>query len=219
MIAFGCATTDEEEYRAFAAPSIARLAEPGALIMRRHGAASVHLPYNEMLDEAAARDDLEALVLLHQDMSIEDDQFAAKLRRLLAADPAVAIVGVAGARDVAGLPWWEGECHGRVRSPRLVPGSSRVFYSRGNHEVESVDGMLLAFSAWATRELRFDPALGPFDGYDVDICLQARERGRRVLVGDFETSHWVAYEDFFDRNRWVKGAVAVQRKWSFERAS
>lgn len=219
MIAFGCAITDEEEYRAYAGPSIERVAEPGALLMRRHGAESIHRPYNEMLAEAAAREDLEGVVLLHQDLSIEDDRFLAKVRELLAADPEVAIVGVVGARGIPGLPWWEGECHGHVHSPRLVPGGSHIVYTRGNHEVDAVDGMLLVFSAWAARELRFDPRLGALDGYDIDICLQARERGGRVLVGELDASHWVGYEGFFDRDRWIAGAVALQRKWSFARVS
>jgi hypothetical protein len=219
MIAFGCATTDEEEYRRRAAPSIARLAEPSSLLMRRHGFDSIHAPYNEMLAEAAGRNDLEALVLIHQDLSIDEDGFLAKVRGLLATRPEVAVIGAAGARGVRGLAWWEGDCRGRVHAPVLVPGGGTSVYSHGHHEVESVDGMLLVLSAWAVRELRFDRGIGPFDGYDMDICLQARERGRRVLVADVEVSHYVRYESFFDRERWIEGAVALQRKWAFERPS
>jgi hypothetical protein len=217
MIAFGCATTDDEEYRAYAAPSIERVAEPGALLMRRHGYDSIQEPYNEMLDEAGRRDDLEAVVLLHQDLSIEDGQFLAKVRALLAASPDVAVIGSAGARGVRGLAWWEGECHGNVNSPQLVPGGSRLSYSHGAHEVDSVDGMLLVFSAWAVRELRFDRDLaGALDGYDIDICLQARARGRRVVACALQVSHHVDYQGFFDRDRWVRAAVAIQRKWELD---
>jgi len=216
MIAFGCATTDDKQFRAYAAPSIERIAEADSLLMRRHGCDSIHEPYNEMLDEAAQRQDLEAIVLLHQDLSIDDDDFMTKVRGVLAASPDIAIIGAAGARDVSGLAWWEGrESHGHFDSPLLVPGGSRMVYSRGVHEVDSVDGMLLVLSAWAARELRFDRDLaGPLDGYDMDICLQARARGRRVVAGGLEVSHYTTYEGFFDRRRWVRAAVALQRKWS-----
>lgn len=215
MIAFGCATTDERQFRAHAAPSIERVAESESLLMRRHGHDSIQEPYNEMLALAAAYENLEALVLLHQDVSIEDPGFMAKVRGLLATSPEVAIIGAAGARDVPGLAWWEGrQSHGYFDSPALVPGGSRMVYSRGTHEVDSVDGMLLVLSAWAVRELRFDEGLaGSLDGYDMDICLQARARGRRVLAGGLQLSHYTTYDRFFDRRRWIRASVALQRKW------
>lgn len=217
MIAFGCATTNEEEYLAYADPSVRRVAEPDSLAMRRHGYDSIHEPYNEMLAEASASDDLEAVVLLHQDLTIEDEFFLAKVRTILAASEEVAVIGVAGARGVRGLAWWEGESHGAAHSPRLIPGGSHIRYSHGAHEVESVDGLLLVLSAWAARELRFDRDLaGPLDGYDMDLCLQARSRGERVVVADLAVSHHVGYERFFDRRRWSEATVALQRKWALD---
>lgn len=217
MIAFGCATTNEEEYLAYAAPSVERAAEPDSLTMRRHGHGSIHEPYNEMLDEASGHEELEAVVLLHQDLTIEDESFLAKIRAVLAASEEVAVIGVAGAREVRGLAWWEGESYGAARSPRLVPGGSHLQYSQGAFEVESVDGLLLVLSAWAARELRFDQELaGPLDGYDMDLCLQARARGGRVVVADLDVSHHVEYDGFFDRRRWIEAAVALQRKWELD---
>jgi hypothetical protein len=217
MIAFGCATTDEDEYRTHAQPGIARAAEPNSLVMRRHGYDCIHDPYNEMLDEAAAHDDLEALVLLHQDLSIDDDAFVAHVRGLLAASSEIAIAGTVGGRGAPGLAWWEGESHGYVEAPELVPGGVRLQYSHGAHEVDSVDGMLLVLSPWAVRELRFDRGLaGALDGYDLDICLQARERGKRVVAYGFGVSHHVRYETFYERGRWVRADVAVRRKWALD---
>ena len=213
VISFGCATTDEREYRAYAAPTIERLAEPDSLLMRRHDCDSIHEPYNDMLAEAAEHADLEAVVLLHQDVSIEDELFLPKVRALLAASDEVAVIGSAGARNVTGLAWWEGSPRGRAESPLMVPGGNVDVYSRGNFEVDSVDGLLLILSPWAVRELRFDRNLaGPLDGYDADICLQARARGRRVVVGDFRVHHY-APRDFLDHRRWVRAAVALRRKW------
>ncbi len=182
--------------------------------MRCHGFDSIQEPYNRMIAEAAAEDDLEAVVLLHQDVAIGDELFLTRVRSLLAASEEIAVIGSAGALDVrAGLAWWEGIRRGRTESPVMVPGGSTETYSHGNFEVEAVDGMLLALSAWAAEELRFDRGLGPLDGYDIDICLQARARGRRVVVGDFHVEHY-ARREFLDHRRWVEAAVALQRKWA-----
>lgn len=214
MLAFGCATTSDEEYFTYAAPTIERISEGSSLVMRRHGYDSIHEPYNDMLAEAGARADLDAVVLLHQDLSIADAHFAERVRAISAADERVAVIGAAGARNVPGLPWWEGDSlTGRVESPRLVPGGAVVDHSRGIREVDAIDGILIVLSAWAARELRFDPALGPLDGYDVDICLQARARGRRVVVGDFRGVAHHVRADSFDRARWTSGATALRRKW------
>ena len=49
-------------------------------------------------------------------------------------------------------------------------------------EVESLDGFVMAFTPWAMRNLRFDESLGKLHGYDLDICLQAREAGKKVAA-------------------------------------
>ena len=52
-------------------------------------------------------EDLEALVLVHQDAELVDDDFCDRVRAALA-DPEVAIAGCAGAIGVRSLAWWEG---------------------------------------------------------------------------------------------------------------
>lgn len=95
MIAFGCATTDELEFRKGAGAAIEAVAEPGSLLMRRQGWPSLDLPYNAMTAEAAARDDLEALALVHEDFAFAGTDFLARVRALLAADPEIAVIGTA----------------------------------------------------------------------------------------------------------------------------
>ena len=68
---------------------------------------SIFRNYNLIIEQVADRDDLEALVLIHQDAEIVDPDFCAKVRAALA-DPEVAIVGCAGAVDVRSIAWWEG---------------------------------------------------------------------------------------------------------------
>jgi GT2 family glycosyltransferase len=85
----------------------------------------------------------------------------------------------------------------------------------GVHEVDAVDGILLVLSPWAARELRFDEAFSQvFHGYDVDLCFQARERGRRVIVEQLEVVHHTL--DVRSMG-WVQADVLWQRKWRAHR--
>ena len=89
MIVFGTAVTDAETYDRCATPGIRRAAEPDSVVLAHHTAGSVFRNYNMLLDKAAAYDDLEALVLLHQDVELVDANFAATVREALE-DPDVA---------------------------------------------------------------------------------------------------------------------------------
>lgn len=212
MVAFGCATNDERRFRAHARPGVERVAERDSVLLRRHGHGSVQQPYNEMLEQACEYDSLEAVVLLHEDLSIDDESFLSTVRGLLAASPDVAVIGTVGARGARGLAWWEGECHGYVDLPDAGPSGRKLIYSRGAHEVDMVDGRVLVLSAWAARELRFDGQLADSShGHDIDICLQARARGRRVVACGLGVSDRTR-EGFPDRH-WVQADAAVRRKW------
>ncbi len=71
--------------------------------MRRHDPDAVAAPCNEMLDRAAERGGLEALVLLAEDVSLEVGDFLATLRRLLAAhDDAGLVVGAGSGGEAHG---------------------------------------------------------------------------------------------------------------------
>jgi len=103
MIAFACATTDEREFRAYAAPATARVAEESSLLLRRHRVTERARAYNEMIAIAAEREDLEALVLIDQGVTIESDGFLADLRALLSAGEDIAVIGAGDspAKEVA----------------------------------------------------------------------------------------------------------------------
>jgi len=71
----------------------------------------------------------------------------------------------------------------------------------------------MALSPWAVRELRFDETLAPgFHGYDVDFCMAARARGRRVRVAEIAMAHH-AQRGMSDRVGWVAAHVAFACKW------
>jgi GT2 family glycosyltransferase len=211
VIAFGSAITSPETYERFALPGIRRVQEPDSPLLSRSGYDSIQRPYNEILDEAAALDDLEALVLVHQDLELTDRGFLANMRRLLA-QPGVGVVGMAGARAISGLGWWEGEVYGGC----FAPGFSGRF-SIGSHEVEMVDGALLVLAPWVVRTIRFDETFSSdFHGYDVDFCLQARAAGGRVIVTDIGYHHDWTKDPGDDRERWTAASIRLSRKWEPE---
>jgi GT2 family glycosyltransferase len=160
-----------------------------------------------MLADAAERDDLEALVLLHEDTEIVDPAFCARVREALA-DPRVGVAGAVGANEVRSLSWWEGPRFGRVVEPRW-----RLDYGGGRHDVQAVDGLLLVLSPWTVRNLRFDEtAYAGFHGYDVDLCFQIRAAGRRVIVDELDVVHHTR-GGFGDKDAFLAADRVWRRKW------
>jgi hypothetical protein len=72
MIAFGSSMTSPEIYERWAQPGIECAAEPDSRVLAFQGSGSVFRSYNLILENATAFDDLEALVLVHQDAEIVD---------------------------------------------------------------------------------------------------------------------------------------------------
>ena len=223
MIAFGTAITKPELFRRCAEPGIRRAAEPGSEVLALPAVGTIFRSYNALLDRAAAFEDLEALVLVHQDAEIVDADLCDKVRDALA-DPAVAAVGCVGAIGVRSIAWWEAsvtlasfinryEEHGGgdLHSFSWAWDDAPPYAHTG--EVETLDGFLLVLSPWAVRTLRFDEALGEFHGYDLDFCLQAREAGRKVVTADFRAIHHRPLEMVPDPERWIAAHVAVAEKW------
>ena len=207
MFAFASVIGNEEKFRRYAAPGIGRVSEPDAVVAEYTDAASMCAAYNEVLDAFAGRDDLEAMVLLHEDTEILDPEFCAKVRRRLA-DGDVAVVGVVGARDVRSLEWWNGTGRGRVMETR-----GRIDFGGHAEEVDAVDGLLLVLSPWAVRNLRFDgEAFDAFHGYDVDFCFQARAAGRRVVVDDIGIFHHTK-GGYGDEAAFRRADAAFRAKW------
>jgi GT2 family glycosyltransferase len=185
MIAFAVCVGSQEKFARFAAPGMRAAAEPDSLIAETTTSTSIFEAYNEVLDALSQEDNLEALVLLHEDAEIVDSEFCAKLRRAFESDPSIAVLGVVGACGVRSLSWWEGAGRGRVLETR-----GWVDFGGGFHDVDSVDGLLMVLSPWAVRNLRFDSErFSGFHGYDADICFQARAAGKRVVVDDLAVVH------------------------------
>ena len=223
MIAFGTAITRPEVYRACAEPGIRLAAEPSAVVYDLPAIGSIFRSYNAVLDRAATRDDLEALVLVHQDARIVSPDLGSTIRATLA-DPAVGVIGCAGAIGVRNIAWWEGsvtlssfinryEEHGGgdLHAFSWSWGDAPAYARTG--EVETLDGFLLVLSPWVVRNLRFDEGLGGFHGYDLDLCLQVREAGRKVVTADFRAIHHRPLEMLPDPEEWIDAHVRIAEKW------
>jgi len=207
MITFGICIGSEDKFEKYALPGLRRHAEPDSAIAESTGNTSIFKAYNEMLEAFAGKPGLEALVLLHDDVELRDDEFCAKVRARLA-DPDIAVIGAIGARSVTSLSWWEGEGFGRAEETRGL-----VTFGGGCHDVEMVDGLLLVLSPWAVENLRFDGRrFAGFHGYDADICFQARAAGKRVVVDEFDLFHHTK-GGYGDEVAFARADATFRDKW------
>jgi Glycosyltransferase like family len=223
MIAFGISITSPDAYRLYAEPGIERAAEPGSEVFAYAAAGSIFRSYNLLLDAAAKLDDLEALVLVHQDTEIVDDDFCRKVRDALA-DPDVGVVGCVGAIGVRSIAWWEGSVtwgsfihrygeHGGGDLPAFSWEADKLPPYAHTGEVDTVDGFLMALSPWVVRNLRFDETLGQLHGYDFDFCLQVREAGKKVVTTDFRAIHNHSLDLVSNPDTWVEAHIRITEKW------
>jgi hypothetical protein len=223
MIVFASSITEPDTYARCAGPGIRLAAEADSEVMPRAAAGSLFRSYNLLLDAVAERDDLEALVLVHQDAEITDPDFCAKLRRALS-DPDVGVVGCVGAVGVRSIAWWEGsvtwasfvhrycELGGGDLPAFAWNGVDRPAYAHTG-EVDTVDGFVMGLSPWTVRNVRFDESLGQLHGYDFDFCLQVRAAGRKVVTADFKVVHHHSLDLIGNPETWVEAHMRVAEKW------
>jgi hypothetical protein len=222
MIAFACPITDSDTYTRYAEPGIRRAAERDSETFTYLSPDSIFRAYNVFCDQAAELEELEALVLIHQDAEIADPGFCEKVRTALG-DPDVAIVGCTGAVGIRSIAYWEGAVtwashthHFEELGGGELPGISwpdEVPSYTQTGEVDSIDGVLIVMSPWAIRNLRFDESLGNLHGYDLDICLQARSAGKKVVTADLRVIHHHPLELLGDSDGWIAAHMKVAEKW------
>jgi hypothetical protein len=223
LIIFGTAVTDAATYDRYATPGIRRAAEPDSIVFAHQSAGTVFRNYNLLLDKAAPHENLEALVLVHQDVEIADPDFAATVREALS-DPDVAIVGCAGAIGVRSIAWWQGALtwaglthryqeYGGGDFPAISWRPEAVPSYATTGEVDSIDGFVMVLSPWAVRELRFDESLGKLHGYDFDICMQAKAAGKKVVTAEFRAIHHHSLELVKEPETWIQTYIRLVEKW------
>jgi hypothetical protein len=223
MIAFGSSLASAEAYAAYARAGVQRVREPDSPVFVYQGGDSLGRVYNLILDHAGARDDLEALVLHHQDVELVGPDFCGAVRAALA-DPDVAIAGAVGARGAPSIAWWDGEVHWASCAYRYgefgggeisgLPGITVHTPALGTvSDVESLYGMVLVLSPWAVRNLRFDEGLPAVFGHDFDICRQGLAAGRRVVCAHLGIVHHHSLNLVANQEAWVAAYAELAEKW------
>jgi hypothetical protein len=219
VIAFATPISEPEAYERFAGPGIRLAAEPDSEVYAFAAVGSACRSHNLLLDAAAARDDLEALVIVRQDTQISDPGLCHAVRRALA-DPDVGVAGCIGATGVRGIAWWEGtvSCGPVVHRYYKHGGGELAGYpwahaSAPLGQVDAVDGCLLVLSPWVVRNVRFDETLSPTHGYDVDFCRRVRAAGRTVVTAELAVIRHHSLELIGAPELWVEAHFRFAERW------
>jgi hypothetical protein len=220
VIAFATTISEPEAYERFAAPGIALAAEPDSEVYAFASVGSICRSLNLLLGAAAARDDLEALIIVRQDTQLSDAGICRAVRRVLT-DPDVGVAGCMGATGFQGIAWWEGSVSCGPVAHRYYKHGGGEFagfpWAAGSAplgEVDAVDGCVLAMSPWVVRNVRFDETLNPSHGYDVDFCRQVRSAGRKVVTAELAVTRHHSLELIGSPELWIESHVRFAEKWN-----
>lgn len=202
VIAYGCCVGSWDRFNRYVQPC---LTDKGCFAIS--GAKSIATAYNSILTSCLPLE-LEALILVHDDLEIIDPEAEAKFLEVLK-DPEVALVGVAGARGVGSMAWWNAETVGHQAIE-----TGLIDFGVRTGDVDALEGSILVFSPWAIRFLRFDPLPG-FHGYDVLISRKARSYNKRVVVADVDTLHHtvLGFKSKDSESEWQAAEHYYQTKW------
>jgi Glycosyltransferase like family len=219
MIVFACAVREPEAYRDHAGPGLELAAGPGCEVDVVAAMSSLCASYNLLLDRAARRERLEALIVVQENVELADPRFCENVRTALA-NPDVAVVGCAGATRVEGAAWWDGDitCGQVIHRYREYGGGELDAFAWAPTgappaEVDTVAGFLLVLAPWAVRSLRFDERLQLGTGFDVDYCARARQAGKKVVAADLRVIHHHRLELIGEPEAWIEAHVQLADKW------
>jgi hypothetical protein len=196
VIAFGIWVESEERFAAIALKGVRAHGEPDSPVFESRTDGCIFEAYNEILDAAAQMPSLEALVMLRDDVEVRDEALCAKVRAAIAC---AGVIGVAGARQVTSLRWWEGET--------VDPGE-------GVREAHVVDGAFIALSPVAVRKLRFDRNIWRgVHGYGPELSFLARAFGLPVGVSSLDVVQHGTTRPVEDVG-FVRADVIWRARWS-----
>lgn len=236
VIGYGCVVGWWDEFQQYVVPQVGdrRVYGDGPLpdrpLIALSGQTSIARAYNVILKAFWYQygAELEAVILLHTDLTITDPDGEAKIVAACQ-EPDVALVSVEGGDGDRGTEWWECNPIGHQAIDRFyidfagqIPGAevgppdaARTKPRARSGDVAVLEGSILAFSPWAVQHLRFDeycPAA--FHGYD-EVCFQARQAGKRCVVVDVDTHHHTsgAYKGQQSSDEWKAANEWTRKKW------
>jgi hypothetical protein len=203
VVAYGCCVGSPEKFNRYVEP---RTRERIVVTLAQQ--TSIAQAYNEILS-AYRTMRVDAVVLQHDDLEIVDPDAEAKFLDALAADPEIALVGVAGGYGVGSLAWWNANTIGHQEiEPGLLDFGQRTGY------VDLLEGSVLVFSPWAVQNLRFDERFVGFHGYD-DVAMIAASHGMKSYVADVDTFHHVqlGFKSQESAEAWAEADRLFREKW------
>lgn len=216
MIAYVSLATDwtpgskyAEQYRTIALPWIEK--QPDAFARTGRYDSNILVGLNDAMS-AVVPSSPEAIVFVHPDCAILDPLFTEKVRRYLA-DPTVGVIGVIGSVGASSMHWWVArERHGWVHHKE---GEEGVHFDRGDHEVDTVDGLLFVLTPrmfdyrWPADEY---PAVN-HHAYPEEVCCSAKERGLKVIQIDSEVRHATTPGFAGGKEAWDAANEVFRRRW------
>lgn len=172
MFVFGVHIASQETFDRHCLPAIASFGGSDATLITSSDT-PIARTYNEMLAASLEMEDVEAVVLLREDVEIADPRFLTKVREAFARDPRLAVIGPIGGNG-SGLRWWQGP-GGEHGAPKAA------------HAVDCVDGLCMILRPDLAARLRFDDVtFTGTSGYDVDYCFRVRDEGFGVAVAPID---------------------------------
>jgi hypothetical protein len=204
MIGYGCCVGSWDKFTANVAP---RTRDRPMVALA--GQSGIVRAYNAIIDAYSwpAQGNLDAVILLHDDLEITDPDAETKLLAPLA-DPDVALVGVAGGGGDS-LYWWNHEPVGHQLTDVM-----NIDFGTREGEVTLIEGSLMVLSPWLLTHLRFDAQFTGYHGYD-EIGMQVRAAGKKVVVVDVDTHHHnpMGYASEESAATCREAARLYQQKW------
>lgn len=204
-IGYGCCVGSWDKFHKFVEPRI----YPERPLLTASNQTSISVAYNAILDGFRVYD-LDAVILIHDDLEMIDPATEEKVINSLAAHEDIAIVGVAGGGP--SMAWWNVDPIGHQLTDSGMVKFGNHFHNSG--VVDIVEGSFMAFSPWAIQELRFDERY-EFLGYD-DVCLEAKRAGKHVVVSNIDTHHHstLGYKSDAVQAMWKRSELIFNSKWS-----
>lgn len=202
-IIYGCCVGSYEKVSRYLMPRIS-----GPLITM-HNQTCIAEAYNAIIHTVRGSKDVEALVLLHDDLEILDIGFENKIRETLT-NSSIGLIGVAGAINTRSLAWWN---YGAVGS--VLSDTTNIDFGVRSGAVDAIDGCVMVLSPWTINNLLFDEQYDGFHGYDCDIARQVLRHQKSAVVIDTKVHHHtvLGWKSVNTYTSWTKADHEYRMKW------